>query len=740
MKFFRIGSRVVFLASVLFLPHPVVRRAQASPQADAPAKPAPALVFPVQEPITHEKVESIRTAVGDYLRQAARAKFEPLIVLQFQSEPAKQGTSEMFPCSELADALAKEFRSALGTIAYVPESLSGYALLPVLACDEVVLGSEASLGPITRDGATVNPLAGQMLETIAQAKQRDISLLKGMLDPAADLREVRTNDGRVTFVLAQNLPEFERQHAVTSNQPAWDESGRGVLTAARARAIDLAKLLVTSREQIERHYHVDLQAVDPSLLGASQALEIAVTGMLDQSRADHIKRQISQVVRAKLDGGSAEGQVSLVVLRIDSVGGEPEAAREAAEAVADLSAGGIHSVAFIENDAIGFASFLAIACDEIVMRPEARMGDISRFITREGAVQTIDPNMIRIYAEEARGLAKRKFHPELVAAAMVNPDIEIVSALDTQSNGVLFLSPEEIAANPGRYQIREKFKQAGEPLKLTAATAIQSGLARETSNDLRDWLDARGVKKLRTAEPTWVDNLVDTLNTQWMSSLLLFIGLFMLILELKLPGVGLPAILSSLAFLLFFWSHYLGRTADTLEIVLFLAGMVLIGLELFVLPGFAVFGVSGILMVLTSVIMACHTFVWPTTEYEFQELGWTVSKLAMTIVAVTTVAVVSGKFLPSLPLFRHMILMPEEGIGGRGDDVVAGKPRMADTGGPFSHLLGERGNTTTVCRPSGRARFGDELVDVTADGFFIESGTSVRVIETRGTQVIVKRC
>ena len=739
MSSIRIVSRVLVLTVLLGVLGSDWSLAWVAPQKDAdPARPAAALLFPITEPITHEEVETIRTAVGDYLRQAAKANFEPVIVLEFRAEPAKAGTSEFYPCSELADVLMKEFRSARSTIAYVPESLSGYALLPVLACDEVVVGPESGLGPITRDGSAVNPLASQMLETIAQSKQRDFSLLKGMLDPGADLREVRTNDGRVTFVLAQDLPEFERQHVVTTIQPAWDESGRGVLTPDRARAIDLAKLLVTSRDQIERHYNVELKAVDPSLVGAAQALEIVVVGMLDQSKADHIKRQVGQVVRARLDGTSAEGRVSLVILRIDSVGGEPEAAKEAAEAVAGLSESGIHSVAFIENEALGFASFLALGCDEIVMRPDARIGDISHIVTREGSVMPVDPKLIPIYSEEARELAKRKFHSELLAAAMVNPDIEIVSVLDTQSNAVIFLTPAEVAANPGRYVVREKFKQAGQPLRLTSMTAIQSGVAKETSNDLADWLDSRGVKKLRTAQPTWVDHLVETLNTQWMSGLLLFIGLFMLILELKLPGVGLPAILSALAFLLFFWSHYLGRTADTLEIVLFLAGMFSIALELFVLPGFAVFGVSGILMVLTSVIMACHTFVWPTTEYEFRELGWTVSKLALTIVAVTVGAVISGKFLPSLPFFRHLILMPEESAGG--GEMLGSKPLEIESLGPFSHLLGERGKTTTVCRPSGRARFGDELVDVTADGFFIESGASVQVIEARGSQVIVKRC
>jgi membrane-bound serine protease (ClpP class) len=711
----------------------------ADPQkAAADGKPERGLLYPIAEPITHESVEALRTAVDDYLRRATKENVEPVLVFQFGGGTSKTGSSAFYPCSELAELLSNAFRSAQSTIAYVPESLSGYALLPVLACDEVVLGKGASLGPITPEGSPVNALAPKMVETIAQAKLRDLALLRGMLDPSADLRQVRTSDGRVAFVLAADLPEYERQHEVTSTNPAWDEGQRGVLPADRARGLDLAKLLVRNRDEIERYYGIELEAIDPSKAGPPTALEIVVTGPIDSTKAAHIKRQISQVVRDKLDG-SRESGVSLVILRIDSEGGEPEHVKEAADAIAGLGESGIHTVAFVENQAIGFATMLALACDEIVMKQGAKIGNVSLIVSNQNGQSQVDPKLIPIYTQEARDLARRKFHPELLAAGMVDPELEMVAALDTQSNALVYLAPEEVAAaKPGRYVVRPdmKVKQSGKPLVMTAQIAAQTGLASETVTDFKDWLDSRNVKKLRTAQPTWVDSLVETLNTQWMSGMLLFIGLFMLILELKLPGVGLPAILSALAFLLFFWSHYLGRTADTLEIVLFLAGMVCIGLELFVLPGFAVFGVSGILMVLASVVMACHTFIWPTTEYEFREMGWTVSKLAMTIVAVTVGVAILSKFLPSFPLFRRMILSPQSADTPGG---LAGKPVDLDTSGPLTYLLGERGRTTTVCRPSGKARFGEQLIDITADGFFIEAGTPVEVVEVRGSLVIVKK-
>ncbi len=211
----------------------------------------------------------------------------------------------------------------------------------------------------------------------------------------------------------------------------------------------------------------------------------------------------------------------------------------------------------------------------------------------------------------------------------------------------------------------------------------------------------------------------------------------MLILELKLPGVGLPAITSALAFLLFFWGHYLGGTADRLEIMLFLVGLICLALELFVFPGFGVFGVSGILMVLISVVMASHTFIWPTQDYEYRQMGRTLTQMTLTIVAVVAGAIVLGRYFPSLPFFRRMILVPEP--AGDFAEAPGTKPAFDPETSTLFFLVGERGRTTTVCRPSGKARFGELLVDVTADGFYVEADTPVEVVEVRGSRVFVKR-
>ena len=223
--------------------------------------------------------------------------------------------------------------------------------------------------------------------------------------------------------------------------------------------------------------------------------------------------------------------------------------------------------------------------------------------------------------------------------------------------------------SPERYLNRQVKKAAGQVLTVTDDDAPALGLGQVVSGleDFKGIYGLRG-KLIRVDGPTWVDSLVTILTDPFVSWLLLFIGLFMLVLELKLPGIGLPAITSALAFLLFFWSHYLSGTADQLEIILFLVGLVCLALELFVFPGFGVFGMSGVLLILTSIVMASHTFIWPTQEYEYRELGYTLIQVTGAMLAVGGGAVVFARYFPSLPLFNRLILKPEPWTGAGAED------------------------------------------------------------------------
>ncbi len=617
------------------------------------------------------------------------------------------------------------------TVAYVPEPMRGNAVLAILACDEIVMGPGAAIGPIVREGQRVPEHVKQFVRDLARLKGREPDLYLGLLDPAAELHMVRTDDRAVHFLLAENLAEFKKTHVVVGDEPAWEASRPGVLSAEAAHERGIIKMIVDDRGQIASAYHLSNKAivVDPTADGAVKAAWITIDGKIDSTKESYLRRRVLQ---ASQDG------LNLIVFQINSEGGEEKAADNMADVIANAK--GLKTVAYIDDRALGMACLIPLACNEIVFHSDSQMGDLQHVFTSGGNLRLLDANQLKTLSEKAAFLAKKNNHPIAIAKAMANPDSVILQAKDNQTGAVVFILESDRDENPARYTVvGPPRKNAGEPLLVNDQDAIGYGIGQSVvkSDDELKMIYGVKDKNLRIDKPTWVDSLITTLSTTWMRTILLFVGMFMLILELKLPGIGLPAVISALSFLLFFWSSYMNKTADELEILLFLLGLVCLALELFVFPGFGVFGMSGVLLILVSVVMASHTFVWPTQESEYREMGFTLLQIMVVMIAVGGGAILIGRFLPSIPFFNRMVLMPEPLEDQLSDDPSA-KPSLSGEAN-FHFLVGETGRTTTVLRPAGKARFGELLLDVTADGFFIEPNTLVEVMEVQGSKIIVKR-
>lgn len=713
---------------------PRLARAQAEPPA-APTETNPGQFFPIAEPITNELIANVRAATKQLIdRTSGQAQgARPILVFEFRPGEAQPGGSDFGASYDLASFLSTKLEGAKLTVAYVPEPLKGHAVLAALACDEIVMGPEASLGPITPDGQAVDPALRDPVRFLAIRKGRDADLLLGMLDRNADLRAIRTADKQVHYVLAEDLPAFAGTHQILQDEPAWEAGRRGVLTAKRAREEGFSKLTADNPVEVARVYHLAGQSAanDPTLGQILRPVWIQIEGPIDTVKRSYLTRRIEQ---------ARQERVNLVFFQINSEGGLDTPA----DAIADLIAGikDMKTVAFVDDRAMGVTSLIALACHDIVFRKGARMGDVRQIVTgRHGQVEDLSPAKVTTLATKAARFAEQKGHPAAVARALVDPDAVVVEAKDARTGAGCFVLQAQVEADPARYLAPQVCKEAGQTLTVTEDDVIRYGLGQVVA-DVEEFKGLYGLrgKLIRVDGPTWVDSLVTILTDPFVSWILLFLGLFMLVLELKLPGIGLPAITSALAFLLFFWSHYLSGTADQLEIILFLVGLVCIALELFVFPGFGVFGMSGVLLVLTSIVMASHTFVWPTQEYEYREMGYTLIQVTVAMLAVGGGAVIFARYFPSMPLFNRLVLKPEPwtGAGPASVDDPSAKP-PADPYESFAFLVGETGRTTTVLRPAGKARFGELLVDVTADGFFIEPDSLVEVVEVRGTKVIVKR-
>src|SRR5262249_46484232 len=155
------------------------------------------------------------------------------------------------------------------------------------------------------------------------------------------------------------------------------------------------------------------------------------------------------------------------------------------------------------------------------------------------------------------------------------------------------------------------------------------------------------------------------------SVVLVMVGITCLILELKMPGVGLPAIIAAVCFVLFFWSHsQLNGQITWLAALLFVLGLLLIGLEVFVLPGLGLAGISGVLVGLGSLGLVAYGH-WPRSNDEWVGFGRTIGPFGISILGAIVGAFILGRFLPSIPYVNRLILRPEAEAAEPGEEPAA---------------------------------------------------------------------
>jgi membrane-bound ClpP family serine protease len=136
-------------------------------------------------------------------------------------------------------------------------------------------------------------------------------------------------------------------------------------------------------------------------------------------------------------------------------------------------------------------------------------------------------------------------------------------------------------------------------------------------------------------------------------------------------------------------------------------------------------------MVVASLVLATQTFVVPHNEYQLAHLRTTLTVVVGAAVAALGAALLMNRFLPHTPMFNRMLLAPPSA-----DELsqISAREALAQ----FEHLVGQQGVAVTPLLPSGKARFGEVLVDVLADREFIERGKPVVVVQARANRVLVR--
>jgi membrane-bound serine protease (ClpP class) len=410
------------------------------------------------------------------------------------------------------------------------------------------------------------------------------------------------------------------------------------------------------------------------------------------------------------------------------------------------------TVAWVNNrdDSMGVSwsagALIAFACSDIYMAGGTSMGAAAPVtVGPGGAAEAAGDKTVAAVRSQMAALAERNGHPPGIALAMVDTDVELWEV--TLDGRVRALTAEELerlekAGSPAAER-RGIISAGGKLLSLTSGEAVRYGLARGIADDRESLLAALGAAgEVRESLPGVMDQLVSFLTSGPAQAILILLGLVLIFLEINSPGFGIPGVGAIVCFLLVFGSGTLLGRVGSLELILFLAGLGLLAVEIFILPGFGVVGISGICLIGLSLVLSMQDFVLPRFEWEWDLLGRNVAVVCVGIIAAVFGIVVLALLGPRIRIFDRLTLQTRitgtaSGSGDAGGPLIAGHVPVENEV-DYKALAGQTGVAATILRPVGKAEIQGRLYTVEADGAFVEAGTAVKVVAVQGTQITVR--
>ena len=694
--------------------------------------------------VDDQLVSQITNLTRKLQTRAVREQRQAILVLEISTGSSRQGQID-----DLAKLLVSPELSNVRTVAWIPKSLDGNHVILALACHDIFMPPAAVLGDIGRGTALSNVEQNFVLDIVDRSRNRRMSraIVKAMMDPASTVMRVSLEDGegktRQQFLTAAELRDLQNQEVVISQTDTIKDPGQpGLFKGSEAASSGfLVAATPANRNEVVATLNLPLEAMREVGSGEAKVVVrvIAIDNVIDKLLADFVQRETQNAMASK---------ANLIIYEIDSPSGDKDYAQHLASLIAELDPAKVTTVAWVRKEATQAGALAALSCDRIFLSDDATIGNIDLKAMRLNRGQQLDP-VGEMVPEDLQKLltltdaiAKRKNRSASLIRAMADPTQPVFEVKQQESGRVAWMNELELAAQPEKWIKGQAIPETrdGNLLVLTAKRGEELGLTEQPCRDLEQLRTRLGIAPtadLRPASKTWVDNLVTGLNSGLAGFLLITLGITCIYLEMHLPS-GLFLIGAVTSFSLFFWSRFLGGSAGGLELTLFILGMALFGLEIFVIPGFGVFGVSGILMTIVSLVMASNTFSGMSATESFEQSMSSLGSLAAAMMVVIVVAAVLNRFLPSIPFINRLILTPPGYAEPDGEGLHL-KPSLLSPvtfSGPIS--LGMIGMTSSSLRPTGKAMFGDKYVDVVSDGAYIDHGTKIEVIRLVGNRIIVR--
>ena len=402
---------------------------------------------------------------------------------------------------------------------------------------------------------------------------------------------------------------------------------------------------------------------------------------IDLGLAPYITRVIDE---------AEKNNASAIVFIINTFGGRVDAATQIKDAILSSK---VLTIAFINNRAISAGALIALSCNKIVMVPGSSIG-AATVVDQTG--QKVGEKYQSYMRSEMRSTAERNGRRTDIAEGMVDERVLVKGLVDSTKL-----------------------------ITLTSEEALKYKIADTIVVDFKATLNYFGLKNAKEVAVTanWAEDVVKFLNNAIISSILIMIGFFGLMAEIKTPGWGVGGTVGLIALVLFFGSSYILQLASVLEILLFVIGLGLLLAEIFVIPGFGIAGISGIILIFASIFLS---LLGSKPFIDMEAVSIAIIQVSGAILFALLGMFVLVKYLPKSSRFNRLVLSESE----KAEQGFVSYPSEKD-------LIGKTGLAFTTLRPGGTAEIDGRRVDVVADSEYINQGTKIKVLRVEGNKVVV---
>ncbi|MEY3163158.1 MAG: hypothetical protein RIT25_3153 [Planctomycetota bacterium] len=469
-----------------------------------------------------------------------------------------------------------------------------------------------------------------------------------------------------------------------------------------------------------------------------QAIVVRLQGALGTVEAARCQRALRW---AEASGMEA------VVFHLDSAGGIEDATAESEALHERVLTSPVKTIAWVSGKATGGAAHLAILCDQVWFAPGAELGAIDPvdipleellgLAPEDAAAQRMAAFRAEVLGQLARSGRKLGADALQLCAGMADPSL-VLRRVEVTEGGIdtmkILSDPEIDALRKAGTTVRVA-DDLSRPVmvdgRLAQATGLGSGIVTSVEELGTDQL-LLPAGALVEITPNWSEHAVSWLEL--LQPVLLVMGLTLLVLEVKTPGVGLLGVLGVMLLSLALLHGWLVGLAEAAEILMFFLGLAAIAVEVFLLPGTVFFGATGLVCLAASLVLSNQGFVLPRTLSQDEILLDNLVRLLQLFAMTFAGTFVMWRLLPHLPFFRNLFQPAPAAASATGASTQFGALPTA-----ASDLVGRTGRAATTLRPAGVMESGQDRLDVVTDGEFLEAGTPVRVVQVEGNRIVVAR-